>query len=381
MSRVRRGNSGLDAAVRVGIIGCGDVSAAYLGTLRGDRGVDVVALADRHPERARARAEEFGVAWHGSPEQLLSREDIELVLNLTTPASHRTVSADILLAGKHLWSEKPLATTASDARELLALAAAGGVTIGCAPDTALAAGVRSAVGALEAGVIGRVESLVTVAASGGPDRWHPRPEFLFAAGGGPVLDIGPYYLTVMLMMFGDVDEVAASGRRRHHSRTIAVGDRAGESFDVQVWTDVTAEIRFTSGLRARSRFSFDSDTDEQRFEVNGSNGVLSVPIDGFTGQAMVRGTRPQSAWAPLRGVAIEPGPAASGRGSGVVEQAAALRAGREPLLNGGLAARVLEVLEAIVRSADAGAAPVSTTSPAAHEDRGSRGQRVSFPWL
>jgi predicted dehydrogenase len=340
--------------MRVGIIGCGDVSAQYLQTLEDEPAVEVVAVADRNIDRARARAEQFGIGWYGVPDALIASPDVELVLNLTTPVSHEVVSSAVLRAGKHVWSEKPLALTASAARDLIELAATSGVSIACAPDTPLAPGIRSAMVALKQGAIGQAASISTVAASQGPDAWHPRPEFLFATGAGPVLDIGPYYVSVMLMMFGDVDSVTATGKRRQDIRTISVGERAGETFPVEVWTEVQAEVCFTSGLRATSLFSFDADVNEQRFEVQGSAGALSVPIDAFTGAACLRGLGDRDAWRSLTGFTGEPSTAVLGRGSGVIEQVRALQAGREPLLNGALAARVLEVLEAIVHSADCG---------------------------
>lgn len=353
MSPARIENAHRGAAMRIGVIGCGDISAAYLRTLAGAAEVQVVAVADRNIERASSRAEEFAIPWHGAPHELLALRDVELVLNLTTPASHHSVSADILRSAKHLWSEKPIALTSAHARHLLELAETNGVSIACAPDTPLAPGIQAAMRALRDGVIGRPVSVRTVAASRGPDLWHPRPEFLFGPSGGPVLDIGPYYLAVMLLMFGDVEHLIARGRRRHEVRTIGSGDRAGEVFAVEALTEVSAEIHFALGVTATSLFSFDADADgeEQLCEVTGTAGVLSVPIDGSQAAARVRGLATDSSWSELCD-AGDHGPLE--RGTGVVEQVQAVRAGREPLLSAALAARVLDVLEGILRSAETG---------------------------
>ncbi|MFC7374449.1 MULTISPECIES: Gfo/Idh/MocA family protein [unclassified Brachybacterium] len=350
--------SGTTGPVGVGIIGAGVIAAQYLGQLTTYPDIDVRALGDLRPEAAAARAEEHGIAGHGPVEAVLDDPEIEIVVNLTIPAAHHAVSRDILSAGKHVWSEKPLTTTREDAADLLEHARRQGLRIGGAPDTVLGAGVQSALRAVRAGEIGEPRSALAQFRSPGPESWHPNPDFLFQAGAGPLYDMGPYYLTTLVLAYGPVVSVSAVGSRSRDTRTIGSGPRAGESFAVEVPTRVQGLLRFADGASAAVEFSFDDALDRPHvLELAGSAGTIALPdpnqFSGVSGIAM----RGEDDW-------TERGPvgAVGGRGLGTLEMARALRAGRPHRLTGELAAHVLDVMISLEEATTVdGAVTVSST--------------------
>ncbi|NBC95112.1 MAG: Gfo/Idh/MocA family oxidoreductase, partial [Deinococcus-Thermus bacterium] len=194
--------------LRVGIVGCGVISGQYLRSCRSFETLEVVAVADLDLERARRRAEEHGVPRAGPVESLLRDPDIDLVINLTVPRAHAEVSRAVLEAGKAVYSEKPLALDRDEGRALVEFAEARGAPIGCAPDTFLGAGLQTCREAIDAGAIGRPLSAHAHLASRGPEAWHPDPAFFYAAGAGPLFDIGPYYVTALASLLGPVASVA-----------------------------------------------------------------------------------------------------------------------------------------------------------------------------
>ena len=183
----------------------------------------------------------------GSPADALAHPGVQLVVNLTVPAAHAEVIAAAIAAGKHVWSEKPLTLDVPAGRALLAEADAAGVRVGCAPDTVLGAGLQSARRLIDSGAIGTPLTALTLLQGPGPQSWHPDPEFLFAPGAGPLFDLGPYYLSVLAMLFGPARRVAAVGRRPRESRVIGSGPRAGTEFAVAVPTYVAALAEYAGG--------------------------------------------------------------------------------------------------------------------------------------
>ena len=354
-------------AVGVGFIGTGMISSTYLENLTKFPDVRVVILGDLNEASAKAQAERFGVGAWGSPDDVLAHPDVELVVNLTIPAVHAEVSGRAIDAGKHVWSEKPISTDRESGRALLAKAEAAGLLVGIAPDTVLGPGVQSARRAIENGDIGQPLSAQTVMQYIGPDIFHPGPEFLFALGAGPVFDMGPYYVTTLVHVFGSVKNVAAFGSQSRAQRTIQVGERRGETFDVQVPTHVSAIAQFVDGGVSQSLFSFDSPLKRQGVvEITGTEGTLVIPDPNrFTGEVKIaRGpvlggagtpdeiravnTAPQT-WedVPVTGVYAE-------RGLGVLDLARAARTGGRPLASGDLGYHVLDTLVAIDESVHEG---------------------------
>jgi predicted dehydrogenase len=335
----------------VGVIGCGNISNQYLRNLTAFPDLAVLVCADIETARAKAQAEAHGVPEWGSPADALAHPGVELVVNLTVPAAHAEVTAAAIAAGRHVWSEKPLTLDVPAGRALLAAARAAGVRVGCAPDTVLGAGLQSARRLIDSGAIGTPLSALTLLQGPGPQSWHPDPEFLFAPGAGPLFDLGPYYLSVLAVLFGPALRVAAIGRRPRASRVIGAGPRAGTEFAVAVPTYVAALAEYAGGQAASLLFSWDSPLHRAGFvEITGSEATLAVPDPNrFDGDLRVRRAG-DADWTVIPAVG-----ATAGRGSGVADMARAIRAGVPHRASGELALHVLEMMTAIERSAVSGA--------------------------
>ena len=353
-------------AVGVGVIGAGVISNQYLENLTSFPDLDVRFVADLDTERAKAQAEKFGVPGHGSVEQLLADEAVEIVVNLTIPKVHVEVALQAIAAGKHVWSEKPIALERESGRELLAAAQAAGLRAAAAPDTFLGAGIQTARRLLESGEIGTPMTALTLLQSPGPESWHPNPAFLFQEGAGPLFDIGPYYITALVQFFGPVQRVVAVASKAKPTRTIGSGPLAGQEFDVTVPTHVGVLFQFESGQSAQSVFSFDSKVSRTQFEVAGVEGTLVVPDPNtFEGDVVVHRGGDETDTVPATG-------ATTTRGTGVLELARAIRAGVPERASAELAFHVLDVMQSAIESAESGS-PVEVTStvevpPALPED-------------
>ncbi len=331
----------------VALVGAGAISAQYLENLTRMPDLEVLAVADLDRERAAARAAEYGVPTGAAVEEVLADPDVELVVNLTIPAAHMEVALAALRAGKHVWSEKPFAVDRAGSRAVLAEAESLGLRAAGAPDTFLGDAVQTARRLVEEGRIGEPLTALTLFQAAGPEAWHPNPEFFYAPGGGPLFDIGPYYLTALVQLLGPVARVAASASTARPTRVIASGPRAGTEFPVHVATHLGALIEFENGTSAQSTFSFQS---PQRrvgfFEVGGSDAtlVLADP-NGFDGELAII-TR--------EGREVVETHAAVGRGHGVLELARAIRAGLPERASGELAAHVVDVMASIDEAAAGG---------------------------
>ncbi|MFF5967913.1 Gfo/Idh/MocA family protein [Streptomyces collinus] len=344
--------------VGVAVVGCGNISNAYLSNLTTFPDLDVVFCADLDIERAKAQAAQYGVPQAGTVAQALDSPDVELIVNLTIPAAHAPVAELAIAAGKHVWIEKPLALETESGRALLAAADAANVQVGCAPDTVLGAGLQTVRRLLDAGTIGTPQTALALMQNSGPDLWHPDPEFFFRRGGGPLYDMGPYYLTALAMLFGPAESVAAVGRRSRERRVIGAGPRTGASFDVEVPTHVSALINYAGGQAATLVMSFDSPLGRDGFiEITGTEATLAAPDpNAFDGDVRVRTARDDWAITPSTGASV------AGRGLGVLDMARAIRDDGRPRASGELALHVLEIMEAIIASADTGAfVPIRTT--------------------
>ncbi|OIH92283.1 Gfo/Idh/MocA family protein [Curtobacterium sp. MCBA15_001] len=343
--------------VGVGIIGAGNISDQYLTNLTQFADVEVLMVADLILERAASQAEKYGVPASGTVEQLLARDDIQIVVNITIPAEHAKVGQQIIAAGKHTWSEKPVATNAEDAQALLAAAEAAGVRYSTAPDTVLGAGIQTAIRAIARGDIGTPLTATTMFHVPGPDQWHPDPEFLYAQGAGPLFDIGPYYVTTLLHAFGSASRVQAVSSKSRETRVIGSGPRAGTEFAVEVPTHHAALISFVDGQSAQTTLSFQHALPRNGFvEINGSEGTIVLPDPNvFDGESTL--------WTLGKD---EPTTLAHkgstwGRGTGVVELARAIAEGRPERASGAVASHALDVMLGIRDAAESGQA-VEVTS-------------------
>jgi predicted dehydrogenase len=336
--------------VDVGFIGTGMISDTYLENLTSFPDVRVLILGDLDQGRAREQAEKYGVPEWGSNDDVLAHPDVEIIVNLTIPAAHAQVSSEAIAAGKHVWSEKPISIDRTAGRALLEQAASAGLRVGVAPDTVLGPGLQSARRAIAHGDIGVPMSAQTVMQYPGPDIFHPNPEFLFAKGAGPLFDMGPYYLTALVQIFGPVATVAAVGSTAHANRTVQVGDRLGTLFPVEVPTHVSAIAQFASGGVSQSLFSFQSPLAKMGVvEITGTEGTLIVPDPNrFTGEVKITraagfttiGQDPAWEVVPVTGTL-------AGRGIGVLDMARSIRSDSQHLASGELGYHVLDILVSI----------------------------------
>ncbi|HEY7031640.1 MAG TPA: Gfo/Idh/MocA family oxidoreductase [Thermomicrobiales bacterium] len=331
-------------SVRVGLVGCGVISGIYLENARRFPILDVVACADLVPERARAKAAEYGVPRVCSVADLLADPEIELVLNLTIPVAHAEIAFAAVGAGKSVYNEKPLTIELEDGRRLVDLAAAKGVRIGCAPDTFLGAGLQSCRKLIDEGAIGEPVAATASMLCHGHESWHPDPAFYYQPGGGPLFDMGPYYLTALVSLLGSVRRVTGSVRASFAQRTIASKQRAGETIDVRVPTHTAAVLDFAGGPIATFVASFDVWARESRIEIYGSEGTLAVPDPNTFGGPVLLRRAANDDW---EDVPLSRDYADNSRGLGVADMAVAIREGRPHRASGDLALHVLETMHAV----------------------------------
>ncbi len=338
--------------VRVAVVGCGTISGAYLKNMTASPHLKVVACADQVYERAQARADEFGVPHVRTTDELLASDDVELVVNLTVPLAHAEISVAALRAGKHVFTEKPFATTRDDGRRILDAAASSGLTVASAPDTFLGAGAQTCLRLLERGELGEPLAASAFMLSRGPENWHPNPGFFFEPGGGPLLDMGPYYLTTLVCLLGPVRRVAGMARILYPTRTADRGPRAGETFNVSTPTFVAALIEFESGTQATLVSSFGIlGHDLPNMQLYCTKGILGVPDPNyFGGPVRIRPNEDESVWREVPLLYNHTEGAGNFRGLGVIEMALGLRRGEKPRAAGELAYHVLDVMESIRES-------------------------------
>jgi predicted dehydrogenase len=339
------------------------VSGQYFEGLRRYDGLEVVACADVDRDAAGRAAERHGVPRALAPDQLLEDPAVEVVVNLTPPSHHSTESRRALEAGKHVYSEKPLALTSAEGRGLVALADRLGLGLGCAPDTFLGPAVQTARRALDAGSIGDVVAAVAFVSEHGYEHFHPNVASFYRPGGGPLLDLGPYYVTALVSCLGPVRSAVGAHKRHFPERVVGTGPRKGERIPVRVPTHVTGALEFAGGALVTLIASWDIWSTHLPFiELYGETGSLSLPNpDLFAGPVALRRAGPEELEQPPPSPGELPWeelPPVSGagacRGAGVADLAAALAEAREPRASGRLALHVLGALEALARAGETG---------------------------
>ena len=359
---------------RVGVVGIGDISDVYLANLRRFPDiVEVVGCAGRDPAKARAKADLHGLARaYASAAELIADPAIDIVLDLTTPDAHAGLNLAAIRAGKHVYSEKPLAATFAASREIVEAAEAAGLRVGCAPDTFLGGRLQTCRRLVDDGSLGDPVGASAFVVSPGHEWHHPNPAFFYQPGGGPLLDIGPYYVTALLALLGPVEAVAGMAARPSDRRTIPVGPRAGEVLEVAVDTHVTGILRFASGAIGTLIASFDVwDSELPRLELYGTRGTICIddvdPLSGpnlFGGPVLFRpaeGSRcrgvprrdPPPAWTevPIRHPFASTSHRDNARGIGLVDMAYAIRDGRPERASGRMALHSMEVMDGLLASA------------------------------
>ena len=329
-------------ALKCGLIGCGNICDVYFKAGKRFDSIDIAACADLLEERARAKAKEHGIPRVLSVEQLIADPDIDIIINLTIPKVHGDIGIAALQAGKSIHNEKPLALTREQGAAMLALAREKGLRVGCAPDTFMGAGIQTCRNLIDSGRIGEPVSATAFMMCHGHENWHPDPEFFYQPGGGPLFDMGPYYLTALCVLMGPIRRVTASTRITFPWRTVTSEPKRGQVINVRTPTHLSGVLDFQSGAIATMVMSFDVwDHHLPHIEIHGTLGSLSVPDPNcFGGTVRVKRGR-EGEW---EDVPFTHGYADQSRGIGVADMANALRSGRPHRASGELAYHVLDVM-------------------------------------
>jgi predicted dehydrogenase len=333
--------------LRVGIIGCGNISSIYLKNCTTVfKNLEIVALADLVPERAAAKAAEFGVSRTLSVSEMLASKDIDAVLNLTIPLAHAEVARAALEAGKQVYGEKPLATGFAEGEEIVSLAKAKGLYLGSAPDTFLGAGLQTCRKLIDDGWIGEVVGATAFMLCGGHEGWHPDPAFYYKRGGGPMFDMGPYYLHALISLVGPVKALVGKTSAAWKERVVTSKERSGEQIAVEVPTTVTGILDFESGAEGTIMTSFDvrGGSSHAPIEIYGSEGTLIAPDPNTFGGPVKLRRRGERDFVELP---LLFGYAENSRGLGLSDMAEAIADARPPRASGELALHALEIMEGI----------------------------------
>ncbi len=332
--------------LRVGIVGCGNISDIYLRNLAKFEETAVVAVTDLDASKAQAAARDYGVEVEPDVASIFARSDVDLVLNLTVPAAHFEVSLRALESGKHVYSEKPLALAVAEGNALVDLAEKNRLLLGCAPDTVLGAGIQTCVALVDRGEIGEVVGANAFMLCAGHESWHPSPEFYYRPGGGPLFDMGPYYLAALFFLLGEVDEVCGLNRATFPTRTITSQPLAGTVIQVETPTHIALTMHHVSGAISSLTTSFDVQASLlPPIELYGTEGTLLVPDPNTFGGPVRLKRKGAPDWVD---VDLEFDYAENSRGLGVRDMAIALREGCEPELSGELALHALEIMESVL---------------------------------
>ena len=346
----------------VGIIGCGNISTTYFSLAPLFKGLKVLACADINMEAARARAEEYKVRAQ-TIDELLANDELDVIVNLTIPDAHFPVSKRILEAGKHVYSEKPLVLTLEQGEELRRIAKEKGLAVGCAPDTFLGGAHQLARKFIDDGGIGRITSGSCHVMSPGMEMWHPNPDFFFLPGGGPILDLGPYYVANLINLIGPVKRVGAMTSMASPTRTITSQPRNGEIIPVKTPTTIQALLEFVSGARITLTASWDVWSHRHaNMELYGTEGSLYVPDPNFFGGTVEASGRdkdikPLENWAHPFGIVNQESPngaRANYRTAGLADMAASLIDGRDARCSLDRTLHGVDVMTSILKSGEEG---------------------------
>jgi len=355
------------ARTGIGIIGCGNISGIYIKNAYRFENLELVALADMDASRPKAKIEEIkakAAEWKipasrleklpvaCTVAKLLANPKIDIVVNLTIPKVHAEVALRTIAAGKHAYSEKPLGVNVAEGRKILEAAAAKGVRVGAAPDTFLGGGIQTCRKLIDDGWIGKPVAATAFMTCHGHESWHPDPAFYYQPGGGPLFDMGPYYLSALVNLLGPVQQVAGMAKATFPKRTITSAAKFGEEITVNTPTHITAALEFAQGAVATMVMSFDVwAASLPRIEIYGTEGSLSVPDpNSFGGPVKIR--RPgMTDWME---VPLCFGYSDNSRMIGVADLAEAVVSQREHRASGTLAFHVLESMQAILDAASSG---------------------------
>ncbi len=342
------------SAVKIGFIGCGNISSQYLQAAKQFPILDVAALSDLDVSRAQAQADKFGVPKACRVDDLLADDSMEIVVNLTIPAVHAKVSLQAIAAGKHVYTEKPLAVNTDEGKAVLDAAKAQGVRVANAPDTFLGTSHQACRALIESGAIGKPVAATAFMLCPGHESWHPDPDFYYQPGGGPMFDMGPYYLTALINMLGPITRVSGEAGIQINPRTITSKAKHGQQITVNTPDHVAGNLRFADGCLATivtsfaTRFSVHDGNNP--ITIHGTTGTLKVPDpNNFDGPVFLRTLDDED----FREVEIKH-THPNGRSLGIADLATALRSGRDHRANERLAYGVLEAMQGLLDSSAQG---------------------------
>lgn len=349
--------------VRVGVIGCGAISPAYFSAAQKFPILQIAACADMNAETAAARAREFNVPRVCSVDELLADPSIEIVLNLTVPKAHVPVSMRAIEAKKHVYLEKPLGVNRDEGAKLVATAKAAGLLIGCAPDTFLGAGIQTARKLIDDGAIGKPVAFTAFMMGRGHEHWHPSPEFYYEKGGGPMFDMGPYYLTTLLNLLGPVKRVMGMASIAIPNRVISSKQKFGKQINVETPDHIQGSMEFANGCVGTIITSFAtraaSVDGKNPITIFGDKGTIKVPDpNGFDGPVFLCKFAEKDEFVEQPHTFLK----GYGRSVGLADMATAIRQNRGIRAGGEQAMAVLDLMQAFLDSSDADAA-VKPTSP------------------
>ncbi len=339
----------MNQSTKIGIIGCGNISNAYFST--GDRFdfFDIVACADLNLDAAKSKAQQWNIRKACSVDELLADEEIEFVINLTIPQAHGPVMLRCLEAGKSVYTEKPFTVTREEALQINALAKQKKLRVGSAPDTFLGGGHQTCRKLIDEGAIGEIVGASAFCVGRGHESWHPSPEFYYKRGGGPMFDMGPYYLTDLVQLIGPVKSVAGHTRTTHKQRTISSEPLRGKVMDVEIPTHIVGTFEFHCGALATINMSFDVQSHRlPLLEIYGTEGSLFVPDpNGFGGTVTLKRAGEDAREVPLSHPYTE-----NARGVGMADMIRAMQTGRDHRCNERLAYHVLDLMHAFHDASD-----------------------------
>ena len=356
--------------MKVGVIGCGNIADIYFHNAKiFFNNFEIIACADLNPKASKKYSEKYGIT-NLSVEELLSNEDIQLVINLTIPNAHFEVSKSILNSGKHSYSEKPISIEFDEGKELLNLAKSKNLYVGSAPDTFLGAGIQKSKQVIEDGTIGEIVLGSISMGVAGHEIWHPNPDFYYKYGGGPILDMGPYYFSALVNLLGPVKSVYSQSRTVYSQREIGSGERKGEKIAVDIPTTLISQIEFSNGALIDSFFSFDVyKHNKSHIELFGTKGAINVPDPNMFGGEIKICDEKKSDWKTIKtddmnlgrlntnrtggeknDKANEDPTSANFRGIGVCEMIDSIKENKVNRCSGELSLHVLEIMQSILKS-------------------------------
>ena len=333
--------------MNVGVIGCGNISGIYLQNCQKFKILNVIAVADLVVDRAKRAAADYKIAKAYTSEDLLNDGAVDIVLNLTVPKAHAPVATAALEKGKHVYNEKPLGITRDEGKGILEKAKAGTLRVAGAPDTFLGGSFQTAREIIDQGTIGKPVSATAFMVSHGWESWHPNPLFYYQPGGGPTLDMGPYYITALVSLLGPVSKVAAMCSKAFEERIVSSQPLKGHRIPVEVTTHDAALLEFVNGAIGTLIMSFDVWKSElPRIEIHGTEGSLSIPDPNVFGGTL-RISRKGKEWEEVK---ITRPFTENWRGLGVADLAAAIAENREARASGELTYHVLDIMQTLQES-------------------------------